>query len=253
MHANTFNHSRERWVEEVTGDAEGYSLVELLLVLGMIGLLLWVLIPVGLRTRIDAKYGVVRQSCSELSSHVSQWVHQVISAQDEQRSTATISDYYASLAGLSHAPVLGAAQGEWVANRMGTTNWRQKRDRKDATQGRAIGGRYMNGKDSTAPETTVEDMVPQSHPILNPFNDLSVFDIQNHPRHKADGGAGPVPGAIALGGHREEAGGWVYFAFVFQGVQNTEIELDGDDTFLSEMNLKTMPGLRAGVFAARLP
>jgi type II secretory pathway pseudopilin PulG len=253
MYENSPAQIKQCRVEERSGDAGGFSLVELLLVVGMVGVMLWVLIPIGLRARIEARYGVVRQHCSELASYTSQWAQQAIMAQDEERSVATLSDYYGSLAGHSLAPVLGTAQGEWVANSMGPSNWRRNRNGKDGAQGRPIDGRYMKGETPSAPEATVADMIPPSHPIVNPFTEVSVFDAKNHPRSQADGGVGPVPGAIALGGHREEAGGWVYFAFVFQGTQNAGIELDGDDTFLSEMNLKTLPGLRAGVFAARLP
>jgi hypothetical protein len=250
---SSYDETEQRCPMDLTNHVCGFSLVELLLVVGIVGLVLWVLIPLGLRARIEAEYGVVRQHCSELASYTSQWAQQAIMAQDEERSVAALSDYYGSLAGLSQAPVQGAAPGEWVANSMGPSNWRRNGNVKDAAQGRPIDGRYMKGENPSAPEATVADLLPPSHPIVNPFTEVSVFDVKNHPRSQADGGEGAVPGAIALGGYREEAGGWVYFAFVFQGVQNAEVELDGDDTFLPHMNLETMPGLRAGVFAARLP
>lgn len=234
----------------------GFSIFELLLVVGIVGLILWVLVPLGLRTRMDAQYGVVRQNCSVLASYTSQWAHYVIKAQDEQRSSATTADYYGSLAGLPHAPALGAAPGEWVASHIGPTNWRRLPLAEDARYPREIKGRFMDGRRSTAPETTVEEMIPQDNPILNPFTQKSVFNTANFPvekkvTKKAEGNW-TIPGAIAFGGIRETEGGWAYFAFVFQGTQNREIELDGEDTFLPGMSLQTMQGLRAGVFVARL-
>jgi hypothetical protein len=234
----------------------GFSILELLLIVGIVGLILWVLIPIGLRTRVDAKYGVVRQNCSELASYTSQWAQQAILAQDGQRSSATIADYYGSLAGLSRAPDLGPTPGEWVASNIGPTNWRHLPQERNLRYTRKIEGRFMNGKRSTAPETTVEDIIPLDRPILNPFTNKSIFNSANFPVEKTvaktEEETWAIPGAIAFGGIRENEGGWAYFAFVFQGMGNRGIELEGQDTFLSGMNLQTIQGLRAGVFVARI-
>ena len=239
-------------IEQQANDNEGFSLVELLMVVGVIGLILWVLIPIGLRTRIDAKYGVIRKNCSELASYTSQWAHQAIMAQDQQESYATLADYYGSLAGLYHAPTSGPAPGEWLADNIGPSNWRQNRDDKNSIQMKIISGRFMNGKDSTAPENCVENLIPKDRPILNPFTKVGIFESENFPSSISDGGKGPVPGSIAFGGVHEEKEGWVYFAFVFQGTSSTGTLLDGSDTFLPGMNLQTMEGLQNGIFAARI-
>ncbi len=230
----------------------GFSLVELLLVVGIVGLMLWVMIPIGLRTRTDAAYGVVRQNCSELASYTSQWAERSVMAQDEQRSYATLADYYGSLAGLYGAPEIGPTPGEWVASGPAPSSWCRRHDRHHSITTRNIDGRYMNGKRSTAPETTVAEMVPASNPIINPFTNVSIFDSIHYPKPVADGGNGPVPGAIAFGGFREKAGEWVTYGFVFQGKLNAGTELNGEDTFLPGMNLHTISGLRNGVFVARL-
>jgi hypothetical protein len=239
-------------IEQQTNDNEGFSLVELLMVVGVIALILWVLIPIGLRTRIDAKYGVIRQNCSELASYTSQWAHQAIMAQDQQESFATLADYYGSLAGLYHAPTSGPAPGEWIANNIGPSNWRQNRDDKNSIRMKIISGRFMNGKNPTAPENTVENIIPRHSPILNPFTNVDVFAPDNFPFPKFDDELGTVPGAIAFGGFREKKGGWVNYAFVFQGTNNTGTQLDGPDTFFSGMNVHTIEGLQKGIFAARI-
>ena len=173
-------------------------------------------------------------------------------AQDDQISVATLADYYGSLAGLSQAPYLGPAPGEWVADNRNPSNWRQNRDGNNFIQMKAISGRFMNGKNSTAPENSVENLIPQHRPILNPFNKISIFSAENFPSSVSNGGRGPVPGAIAFGGFHEKTEGWAYFAFVFQGTENKETKLDGSDTFLRPMNLHTMEGLQNGIFAARI-
>lgn len=226
------------------------------MVVGIVGIILWVIVPLGLRTRVDAHYGVVRQNCSMLSSYVSQWSQKAILAQDEQRSTATLADYYGSLAGLPHAPELGPAPGEWVASNLWPTNWRLLPQEENSRNTREIKGRFMDGKRSVAPETTVEEMIPPENPILNPFTQKSIFNTANFPIEKAvtttEEVSWAIPGAIAFGGIRETEGGWAYFSFVFQGTQNRGVALDGEDTFLTGMNLATMEGLRAGVFVARI-
>ncbi len=230
----------------------GFSLIELLTVTAIIGIMLWVIVPIGLHFRLEATYGLVRQNCSELASYTSQWAQHAVMAQDDQQSVATLADYYGSLAGLSKAPNSGPAPGEWVADNTKPSNWKQNRDDNNSIQMKIISGRFMNGKDSTAPENTVENIVPQQRPILNPFNKISIFSAENFPVTKSDAGMNPVPGAIAFGGFHEKTEGWTYFAFVFQGTGNKETKLGGTDTFLHPMNLQTMEGLQNGIFAARI-
>lgn len=237
---------------ERTGHVEGFSLIEVLLLVGIAGVILWVVIPIGLRTRVDAQFGIVRQNCSELAAYTTQWAQKAIQAQDEQRSSATLADYYGSLAGLPHAPRVGPAPGEWVAGDIGPTNWRLLPQVENPRYTRHIKGRHLNGKRATAPEFTVEELVPPGSPIKNPFTGESVFSSANFPVEKSMEEVWAIPGAIAFGGIRENKGDWATFAFVFQGNRNTGIELDGPDTFHSGMSLQTLQGLGAGVFVARI-
>ena len=49
-------------------DNRGFTLIEILLVVVIIGLMLAVIVPRAWRANIDAKYGLVRQNCSELAT-----------------------------------------------------------------------------------------------------------------------------------------------------------------------------------------
>jgi prepilin-type N-terminal cleavage/methylation domain-containing protein len=251
-----FKNSQGGGKMKINKNNQGFTLIELLLVVGIVGIILAVVVPMGLRANIDAKYGVVRQNCSELASFASQWVEKSIQAQDEQRSTATVKDYYASLAGAPEAPNTAGSvlDGQWIAIQTGANNWNLGEsgtvETRSTTQ---INGRFMNNQDDQAPEDCVEDVIPPDKSIRNPFTQVSVFRAPNDPETQG----GPITGAVALGGAAEdagEAGGnpWIYYAFAFQGTDSTTAQLIGDDTtFHAGMGLDTIPKLRNGVFLGR--
>jgi prepilin-type N-terminal cleavage/methylation domain-containing protein len=240
----------------------GFTLIELLLVIGIVAIILAVIVPLGLRARIDAKYGVVRQNASELASFSSQWVEKSIQAQDESTSTATVKNYYGSLAGVAASalpPTTGACAGEWIAtNGAAATNWAFTTPGSAGVAptrtAKAINGRYMPdtgaGQD-IAPEDVVEDIIPPEKAIRNPFTEVNVFRTPNFPT-----GTNVVAGALALGcfGEGAAGGNWVYFGFAFQGTDNTTNGLNAgaeDTTFHAGMGLYSLPTIRNGVFMGR--
>jgi len=240
---------------KINKNNQGFTLIELMLVVGIVGIILAVVVPMGLRANIDAKYGVVRQNCSELASFASQWVEKSIQAQDEQSSTATVKDYYATLAGAEEVPETGALDGQWIAIQTGANNWNLGEsgtvDTRSTTQ---ITGRVMNNQDDQAPEDCVEDIIPPDKSIRNPFTQVSVFRAPNDPETQG----GPITGAVALGGAAEDAGDaggnpWIYYAFAFQGTDSTTNDLTDatGTTFHAGMGITDVPQLRNGVFLGR--
>lgn len=229
---------------------EGFSIVELLLVTVIIGILLVVIIPKAIRANIDAKYGVVRQNCSELASFATQWVQKSIHAQDENRSTATIVDYFATLAGEHQAPrsLAAAAAGQWVAIQGQANNWNLGgKGNLDTHQFATISGRWMGGKKNAVPEDVVESIIPTDKVIRNPFNKENIFRAANDPATMAHS----IAGAIALGGVVGPEG-FVYYGFCFQGKDTQAFELFDPGSFLGEQELQTIQGLRNGMFLARV-
>ena len=226
----------------------------LLLVFSFVMIILAVIVPIGLRMHINAKYGVVRQNCTELASYAKMWAEKSIKAQDEQKSTATLKDYFASLAGLP-VPIAGKAfPGQWIAVQGGNNNWNL--GAKGTVTERTttpVFGRYINGVRDQAPLDTVEDVIPPDKTIINPFTAENVFRAANDPVTQGEG----VTGAIAFGGVARSMGRggttpWIYFAFAFQGTQSTTINLAKDDTTFHEgMGLNSISKLRNGVFLGR--
>jgi len=226
----------------------GFTLIELLLVVGIAAVLLAVIVPMGIRAGIDAKYGIIQQNATELAGYASQWAEKSIHAQDDNLSEATLSAYYTSLAGDTTvlADTAGAVtSGQWVAT-TDENNWNKNGG---VANRKSITGRSMNGTAPSAPEDCVEEIVPSDKAITNPFTKVSIFNsAANNP------GTTPIPGSLGFGGVREDSkvGGLIYFAFAFQGKDSegeSSTAIDAD--YYAGMGIGTIAALRNGVFVGR--
>lgn len=243
---------------------KGFTLVELLLVVVIIGLGLAVIVPRAWRANIDTKYGLVRQNCSELASFAHEWSEGQLLAQNATTSTATADAYYTSLTQDTSPSAYTSTDGVWVADQSGTTNWGVSGaggtvGNQGSTPGTiVIPGRFMDdaATAATAPETVVEGIIPPEKVIRNPFNEVSVFQSSNDP---STGGV-PIPGAIACAVITDpDAAGlaWHYYAFLYQGTDSTDINFGGygpdtGQTFYAGQDTVSVPGMRNGIFMARV-
>jgi len=222
---------------------KGFTLIELLLVVVIIGLMLAVIVPRAWRANIDAKYGLVRQSCSELGSFGQEWAENQLLAQNENLSTATMDNYFATLTGTDS--VWNAATMGWVGD--ATTNW--NRTGLTVINGRAVGPTLIATTTDTAPEISVEEIVPPEKAIRNPFNEVNVFRSTNHAG--GTGNSAVIPGAIACASQVD--GTFHYYAFLFQGTDTTTNTLAaGTTSFYAGQAADSVQGLRNGIFFARI-
>jgi len=226
----------------------GFTMIELLFVIAVIGAMLAVIAPRAYRANIDSKYGVVRQGAVELVSYATEWANQGLASQDHGSSTSDLNAYIASLAG-GNPPAAGIAQ--WIADDTDPTNWNNRNTSTKAS----ISGR--NGAVNAVPETTIQETIPGIKIPVNPFNGANVFSEVNDPSYNHSSVPGgplvyyPVTGALACAGIDETVNGWHYYALIFQGTDSTTVDPALGSTFYAGQSPATIAGLRNGIFLGR--
>ena len=199
----------------------GFTLIEILLVVTIIGIMLAVIVPRAHRATIDAKYNLIRQSATEVASYALEWAEKGIQSQNSQVSTATIQNYLASLAAAGFGDGNGdydgvdENHGEWIAGGSGTggneSNWNMQ-------IGQVKGVRHRSNTATTTnddPPVAVEALMPSSDIPINPFNGVSFFATPNDPVTAGNA----VTGALACVGFRQ-SNGFVVFSLCFQGTDS---------------------------------
>jgi prepilin-type N-terminal cleavage/methylation domain-containing protein len=193
----------------------GFTLIELVLVVTIIGLISSMIIPRAMRAMTDAKFSLVRQNATETGAYVLMWAQNMAACQGQDK-TSTVYDYL-----MGQAPDANAA----AAN----------------TKLPSLAGHYT-GNDAF---DCIEKVVTKTQSISNPFNAVSIFDRLNDDRYVP----GHQPGLLYLAAAPDppspkRAGGGLYnFYFVFTNTDNGWYGLsDANDP----------NEIQRGIFVARL-
>jgi prepilin-type N-terminal cleavage/methylation domain-containing protein len=191
----------------------GFTIVEILIVIIIIGVILAVVVPRAYRANIDAKYNLVRQAASELANWGNEWAERTLEAQDSS-STCTLNDHVFTLSGVFTG---NANSGNWVNVNDTLTG--------DCRPGDPILSSVLN-------------IMPQDKQPRNPFTGASYFGTAN------DGGSLQA-GLLYLG--QFDDGTYVHYYFVFTGTDSTST-----NDFYAGMGIGDLTALRNGIFFARL-
>jgi type II secretory pathway pseudopilin PulG len=198
----------------------GFTIIELLLVITIIGAILAVIVPRAWRAGIEAKYGLLQQDCSELASWANEWAQRQMEAQ-ALTDTSNLNAYIETLAGEDTAATV-----YWVGE-SSANNWNNNNAGYIAVDGRAA-----------SPTVKVEGLLPAEKKPRNPFSGLSVFASVH------DVGTAPVSGAIGCAWVVD--GTYRYYALIFLGNDST-----APTDFYGGQGT-TLAGLRNGTLLARL-
>ncbi|MBN2809675.1 MAG: type II secretion system protein [Deltaproteobacteria bacterium] len=201
-------------------DERGFTLIEMLLVMVIMGIMLAVIVPRAWRANVDSKYTLVRQNGTELVAFASNWAENSLLAQNDD-CDCSMKAYYDTLTG-------------WLAAATNANNWAN-------TTKVVVGRRLGTGTTDVTPENTVSAVIDPSRIPRNPFNGASVFVASNLP-----GASAPVPGAICCKSVLD--GGLTLFALLFQGTDCTS----NTDFYAGQGAGTTVAEIRNGIFMAKL-
>ncbi len=197
---------------------KGFSLLEILVVLGIAGILFAVILPRAWRARTDTNYSLVRQAAVELGKWGMEWAERNVDAQAET-DTCTQNDYVSTLVGYT-----GGTDGGTDNNWFGTT---------------AV---PANGCRAAAMTFTVADIMPEENQPRNPFVGLAYL-------HASHDGSSTEPGLLYLA-MLPDADGFNNYHFLY----TSEDAVSVTDWFagMGDGLPPTFAGLRNGVFVSRL-
>ena len=202
---------------------EGFTLIEVILTLVVIGTLIGIILPRAQRAKVDAKYIGVRQAGVEIGRWGMDWATRNLESQDPGAS-CNLNSYVATLEGF--------------VGDVDTPNWTRPK-------GQAIANDPLTTACNRDPgiNNVVADLIPADSQPKNPFNGASYFGTGG-----ANDGSKASAGQLYLGSVFIEKAQHYYFVYSGTGSDKNDQWYAGmgDDTNF------TYAELRNGIFMARL-
>ena len=205
-------------IKDLIKSKAGFSLLEILVVLGIVGILFAIILPRAWRAKTDASYSLIRQAAVELGSWAMEWSERNVDAQAEA-DTCTQNDYVSTLVGYT-----GGKNGVTNNNWFGTTSV------------------PASGCRAAAMTFTVADIMPEENQPRNPFTGLAYL-------HVSHDGSRTEAGLLYLA-MLPDAEGFNNYHFLFTGVE--PVSVTDWHAGMGDGLPPTFAGLRNGVFVARL-
>lgn len=201
------------------GSQKGFTLIEIILAVVVIGILIAIIVPRAQRANVSAKYAGVRQAAAEIGRWGMDWATRNLESQDPA-ATCSLDDYLATLVG-------------YVGN-SAATNWINVNE--DLTGA----GECRTGTGGIT--YSVADILPPNSQPRNPFNGVSYFGTGG-----ANDGSQVTSGLLYLGVVLN--GGANHYYFVYSGTDSTG--LNDWHAGMGDGLTFDLAELRNGIFMAR--
>ncbi len=200
----------------------GFTLLEIVLVTGIVAVLLAVIVPQAIRVNNSAKYGLVQQAAAEIGKWGIEWGERNLESQDVA-DTCVLNDYIETL---SNNYVGDPGNGNWV---------------------NINNGNIDGCRNSDDVQYSVADMIDSGRQPRNPFNGVSYFS-----RNGANGGATMSAGLLYLARFDDASTTPPahHYYFVFTGTDSLNAT-----SWYAGMGTGTpppYPNMRNGVYMTRL-
>lgn len=194
----------------------GFTLIELVVVVSIIGILLAVILPRAQRATEEAKFAMVRQQASEISAHIVQWGQDKVGVQ-YSRGNITLLDLLTKEITAEAHPDAGITSKPLVDRYTGSDNFQQ-----------------------------ISASVPDGHEPENPFNNRSYFHAANNAQEVPS----IKPGLLYLASATDESSEGRslrgFYLITTGQPDNTIPQWHGEQGTQGE-------GLRHGTFVVRVP